>query len=99
MLNQTLKATVYGVQMVQVESNKYVKTFIGMEGGDENTKGISLMSIATDPAVFDSINLPSYPYPCDIEVQVKRGGQNKMTQYVVGITPAQNVKPSPTKTQ
>jgi len=92
MLNQTLKANVYGVQLVQVESNKYVKTFIGQEGGDENTKGISLMSINTDPAVFESLDLPSYPYPCDIEVQIMRGGQNKMTQKVVGITPAKNVQ-------
>lgn len=98
MLNQTLKANVYGVQLsLGPNGEKYVKTFIGQEGGDENTKGISLMSINTDPAVYDSVKLPEYPYPCDLEVQVSRGGQNKMTQRVVGIMPAKNVQPTPAK--
>ena len=95
MLNQTLKADVYGVQLsLGPNGEKYVKTFIGQRDGDENTKGISLMSINTDPAVYDSVKLPDYPYPCDIEIQVQRGGQNKMSQRVVGIQPAKNVQPA-----
>jgi hypothetical protein len=98
MLNQTLKAEVYGVQLsLGPNGERYVKTFIGQKGGDDNTKGISLMSINTDPDVFDKVKLPDYPYPCDLEIQVQRGGQNKMSQRVVGIRPAEHVKPSPAK--
>lgn len=95
MLNQTLKAEVYGVQLsLGPNGEKYVKTFIGNQGGDENTKGISLMSISTDPNVYDSLAIKSFPAPCDIEVHITRGGQNKMTQKVVRIT---EVRSTPSK--
>jgi hypothetical protein len=86
MLNQTLKATVYGIQQSKVDDNRYVKTFIGELASDENTKGISLMSIPTDPRVFDEVTIKNFPCECDIGLQVSRGGQNKMAQRVVSIT-------------
>jgi len=98
MLNQTLKATLYGVQLaLGPNGERYVKTFIGEHSGDENTKGISLMSITTEPAVFDSVNFSKYPCEVDLDVQILRGGQNKMTQKVVAIRPvsgAQTAKAS-----
>lgn len=97
MLTQALKATLYGVQLaLGPNGERYVKTFIGELSGDENTKGISLMSINTDPVVFDSLNIPVDQFPCevDIDVQIVRGGQNKMSQRVVGIRPQTTSMPS-----
>lgn len=91
MLNTSIKATVYSVQLaVGPNGEKYVKTFIGLnaKSDDEYTKGLSLMSMSTDPKVFDLLPDVSQPFEADIEITMLRGGQNKMKQHVVGITPS-----------
>lgn len=97
MLNTSIKATVYSVQLaVGPNGEKYVKTFIGLSANsdDEFTKGLSLMSMSTDPRVFDLLPDVSQPFDAEIEITMLRGGQNKMKQHVVSIVPTSSARPA-----
>lgn len=90
MKKQKMLATLYSIQLSQVEQIRYVKAFVGEQSEDENTKGISVMSMSCEPEVFDKTVLKSYPCEVEIEYVNVRAGQNKMTQRVVGIQPVRS---------
>ena len=90
MLNSKIGAKLYSVQLATgPNGERYVKTFIGQDAdpADTSTKGVSLMSLSTEPSVFDSLNIRQFPCDVEIEVQLQRGGQNKLKQHVVAISP------------
>lgn len=93
---QKMLAMVYSVQISQApDGTRHTKTFIGMQPDEnEQTKGISLVSISTDPAVYDSLTVKQFPAVCEIDYVMLRGGQNKMKQHVVGIRQTQQQSPA-----
>lgn len=94
MLNSIIRASLYSVQLATgPNGERYVKAFIGGPS-DENTKGISLMSLSCEPDVFDQVQIKNYPADVELETQLVRGGQNKMKQHVVSIKAATGAKAS-----
>ena len=100
MLNQTLKLDILGMSHQTIDGKTYCSVYASqLASGEDKIKytGIMPMKLSCDPAVANGFNLPDYPYPCDVEIQVTMAGGGKMGQRVVGIKPAQNVKPAPQK--
>lgn len=96
-MKQNLKVNVYGAASTTVEGTRHTKIWCGMQDPEADpalVKGIDLFSVKCDGKVYDSLELTSYPAPCTIEVQLKRGAKNSMTQYCVGLTADSN-RPSP----
>lgn len=95
-MKQNLKVHVYGAASTTVEGTRHTKIWCGMQDPEADpalVKGIDLFSVKCDGKVYDSLELTSYPAPCTIEVQLKRGAKNSMTQYCVGLT-ADSSRPS-----
>lgn len=95
-----MQATVYSVQKaVGPNGEVYIKTFVGnpAKADDVHTKGLELMSISTEPSVFDALSKTDQPFLADLELVFQRGGQNKMKQHLVSITPVAKAAGSSTK--
>ena len=95
MMNNTLKLDVMGLSHQTVDGRIYCSLYcLQLAKGDDAQKftGLMPMKIPCDPEVAKTFNLPEYPYPCDVEIQVTMASGGKMGQRVVSVRPAQHVR-------
>lgn len=90
MLEQKMNVDIYSATIARIDDGKvYASIFVGQKVVDEkeeNTKGLSLMKVACEPSVYESINLSSVPLSCEIIVRLKKGAGGKMNNHCTGIS-------------
>lgn len=89
MFEQSMKVDIYSATIARLEGGQvYASIFVGQKvvnEDEENTKGLSLMKVACDPSVYETINLSSVPLSCEIKVRLKKGAGGKMNNHCTGI--------------
>ncbi|ASP40345.1 hypothetical protein CHH28_17415 [Bacterioplanes sanyensis] len=87
-MNNQIMAQVYGAETVTVEGTRYSKLWIGQPVTDpnaQNAKGIAFMAVKCDATVYDALNLPSYPANVTLDIELRKGSKNSLTQYCTGV--------------
>ncbi|EGG93988.1 hypothetical protein IMCC1989_469 [gamma proteobacterium IMCC1989] len=97
MFEQTMRVDVYSSTIARIEGGQvYSAIYVGQKvvnEEEENTKGLSLMKVACDPSVYETIDLSSVPLSCEIKVRLKKGAGGKMNNHCTAVTLLPN-KPS-----
>ncbi|MCA6059733.1 hypothetical protein HUF18_08110 [Thalassolituus sp. ST750PaO-4] len=89
-MKQEMIVTVYGAQMINVEGVRHDKIWVGQQVSDpkaQNAKGIDMMAIKCDPAVYEAMSNDGFPMQAKIECEIRRGSKNSMTQYCTSLRP------------
>lgn len=95
MKNQIM-ADLYGAETVTVEGTRYSKLWIGQPVTDpgQNAKGIAFMAVKCDAMVYDALDLPAYPTSVTLDIELRKGSKNSLTQFCTGVR-LNNSVPSP----
>ena len=94
-----MAAQLFGASYFKAEDgNEYVSVFLGQEVQDEkaeNAKGISIMRMQAQVAVYESLSFKSYPVLVDISFVLKKVAGGKLGQVATKIVAKNNFTPSP----
>lgn len=99
LIESQMTAQLFGASYFKAEDgNEYVSVFLGQEVQDEkaeNAKGISIMKMQAQAAVYDSLSFKSYPVLVDISFVLKKVGGGKLGQVATKIVAKNNFTSSP----
>lgn len=91
MLDQTMRVEIYSATVARLDNGQvYAAIFVGQKvvnEEEENTKGLSIMKVACDPSVYESIDLSKVPLIADIKVKLKKGAGGKMNNHCTAVVP------------
>ena len=89
LIESVMTAQLFGASYFKAEDgNEYVSVFLGQEVQDEkaeNAKGINIMKMQAQPAVYESLSFKSYPQLVDISFVLKKAGGGKLGQVATKI--------------
>lgn len=94
-MNQVMNVDLYGASLADVDGTKYVSLYIGQQVIDEkeeSAKGIVVMKLPCDPAVYDTLHFPKYPVQVELQCRLKKAAGGRLGQHCIA------VKPLPTTT-
>lgn len=89
-MNQVMNVDLYGASLADVDGNKYVSLYIGQQVIDEkeeSAKGIVVMKLPCDPAVYDSLRFPKYPVQVELQCRLKKAAGGRLGQHCVSVKP------------
>lgn len=89
-MNQVMNVDLYGASLADVDGTKYVSLFIGqavVDEKEENAKGIVVMKMPCDPAVYDSLRFPKYPVQVELHYRLKKAAQGRLGQHCIAVKP------------
>ncbi len=85
MMNQTLKVDLYGATIARMDGGQvFASLFVGQPVAnekEENAKGIVLMKLSCDEAVYNDLKASQYPCPVDLHIRLKKASGGKMGQH------------------
>lgn len=87
-MNQVMNVELYGASLADVDGTKYVSLFIGqhvVNEEEEHAKGIIVMKMPCDPAVYESLRFPKYPVQVELHYRLKKAAQGKLGQHCTGV--------------
>lgn len=100
-MNQVMNVDLYGASLADVDGNKYVSLFIGQQVIDEkeeSAKGIVVMKMPCDPAVYDSLRFPKYPVQVELHYRLKKAAQGRLGQHCIAVKPIESARSSAAST-
>lgn len=94
LIESVMTAQLFGASYFKAEDgNEYVSVFLGQEVQDEkaeNAKGINIMKMQAQPAVYESLAFKTYPQLVDISFVLKKAGGGKLGQVATKIVAKSN---------
>ncbi len=99
-MNQVMNVELYGASLADVDGTKYVSLYVGqhvVDEKEENAKGIVVMKLPCDPAVYDSLNFSKYPVQVELQCRLKKAAGGRLGQHCTGVIarPVSSGKSSP----
>jgi len=101
--DSVMTVELYGASYFKAESGEeYVSVFLGQQVQDEkqeNAKGINIMKMPADAAVYQSLAFKNYPVVVDLSFRLKKAGGGKLGQVATKIVAKNNHVPAPKAAQ
>lgn len=89
-MNQVMNVELYGASLADVDGTKYVSLYVGqpvIDEKEESAKGIVVMKLPCDPAVYDSLRFPKYPVQVELQCRLKKAAGGRLGQHCVSVKP------------
>jgi hypothetical protein len=89
-MNQVMNVDLYGASLADVDGTKYVSLYIGQQVIDEkeeSAKGIVVMKLPCDPAVYETLRFPKYPVQVELQCRLKKAAGGRLGQHCIAVKP------------